>query len=304
MKTIFTIIFLSVFSTFSHAQYQSLFGEESTSWDMSVWAIGIFQEFPGLIIYYAGNDTLIDGNTYTIISPDSTPPYDNTYTSYLREDPEQGKAWSFVRSGAGWEEFLIMDLSLEVGDTFAISDGHHLNQYFYPAVDSVYYHEGRKYVRLDFEYNPWNFPGEKLTFIEGVGTNIGVFYLPFQIIPVDYYTLCQNKDDTLSYVNNSPYFLGRCDVSAVGINERKKVEYRLDIFPNPTTGKITIDIPDDLIPDKSKGIIVKIMDVTGRKLLEEKVRHFPHEINGTSLPSGIYVVTVGDKAVGRFLKEE
>ena len=46
------------------------------------------------------------------------------------------------------------------------------------------------------------------------------------------------------------------------------------------------------------------MDVTGRKLLEEKVRHFPHEINGTSLPSGIYVVTVGDKAVGRFLKEE
>ena len=296
MKTIFTIIFLSIFSTFSHAQYQSLFGEESTSWNMSEWAFGIFEEFPHLQIFYARADTIINGKTYKKISPYAAP-YDDIDASYLREDTIEGKAWC-LRRETGGEEFLIMDLSLEVGDTFAISDGHHYpGGYFYPVVDSVYYYEGRKYVRLDF------LSDEKLQMIEGVGTNIGTFYQPFDFAPISYYTLCQTKDgDTLSYVNNSSIYLGRCDVSAVGLNERKKPKYQLNIFPNPTSGKTIIDLQNEFIVDKNKGITMRVMDITGREVMRQKISFFPYDLDVAPMPSGVYTVVVGDIAVGKFLK--
>jgi len=304
MKTIFTVIFLTIFSTFSQAQYQSLFGENSTLWNMSVWQWGILEAQPHLTVYYAGNDTLINGQTYKKISPSNY----NLSTSYLREDTVEGKAWVTYQNSAlnlgETEELLIMDLSLEVGDTFVVSDGHHLpDGYFSPVVDSVYYHEGRKHIRLDFEYNLWNFPGDKLTMIEGVGTNIGTFYQPFLIQPIDYYTLCQTKDgDTLSYVNNSPYFLGRCDVSAVGVDERQKPAYNLHIFPNPANEKIVIEGVNDLVLDKNEGLVLTVSDVTGRLVHHEKVAFFPCELEIAEWPKGLYIITVGNIAIGKFLK--
>lgn len=292
MKTIFTIILFLLFSTFSFAQYQSLFGEESTSWDMSVWALGILEEFPSLQVYYAGADTIINGNTYKKIAPGYAPPYDNIHTSYLREDRQEGKAWC-LRTVGEPEEFLIMDLSLEVGDTFAINDGLHPSENFYPVVDSTYYYEGRKYVRLNFEYNRWNFPGEKLTMIEGVGTNIGTFYQPFPGIQVDYYTLCQTKDgDTLSYVNNSPYYLGRCDVSAVAVNEQENPSFSLDIFPNPADEVIHLKSSHSAVFDADVRVFNQLGQVVFTK---EKLVFFTEQsipITVRDWKAGVYYVQV------------
>lgn len=300
MKTIFTIIFLSFFTNVSFAQYQSLFGTESTSWDMSEWDVGIFGEHPYLQVYYASIDTLINGHIYKKISPGYVPPYDDLYASYLREDTIEGKAWSINRMDSPTEqEFLIMDLSLEVGDTFAISDGTHYPDVFFDLiVDSVYYDEGRKHIRFNFDI----FTGEPFTMIEGVGTNIGTFYQPYSYITL-YYTLCQSKDDTQSYVNNSPYFLGRCDVSAVAVNEVKKPEYQLNIFPNPTSDQTIIDLPNEPVIDKNKGIPLKLMDVSGRIMMSEKVTSFPYKLDASSLTAGVYLVLVGDIAIGKFLKD-
>ena len=66
-----------------------------------------------------------------------------------------------------------MDLSLTLNDSFYVSN------FFSPGfhrVDSIYFISGKKFVQLDLPlyYSPSN---EKLTFIEGSGTNAGLDFM-------------------------------------------------------------------------------------------------------------------------------
>ena len=296
MKTIFTVIFLTIFSTFSQAQYQSLFGLEHTSWDMAVGAPGIFQLFPSLDSCYVGIDTIINGKVYReILWKHFYHGVNDHARGFLREDTLTGRAWYMsVYSG---EEQLLMDLSLEVGDTFSIRFNESI---WTPAVDSVYYYNDKKYIRFNGQDS-----ADPFTFIEGVGTTYGLTYRDpaFELGLMSYYTLCQTKDgDTLSYVNNSPYFLGRCDVSAVGVDERQKPAYNLHIFPNPANEKIVIEGVNDLVLDKNEGLVLTVSDVTGRLVHHEKVAFFPCELEIAEWPKGLYIITVGNIAIGKFLK--
>ncbi len=100
------------------AQYRSLFGAEHTAWTTKLW------DMPGPYtdsLAYAG-DTLVEGMHYrkferfSAYGPASWSGPWSDCVGYVGEDTVAGKVWFFTLFEP--VPVVIMDLSLEVGDTF------------------------------------------------------------------------------------------------------------------------------------------------------------------------------------------
>jgi len=134
---------------------------------------------------------------------------------------------------------LIMDLSLNVGDTFRI----YPNSTHYDTiaiVDSVYLENSLKKVRLNVNTI---YPGnDKLTFIEGVGTNVGIDYQVNNYFLDNFgctYMLCSYKNNQLFYKNS---YVDTCYIEWDGIAENKAIMNRINVFPNPTNDILNIQL--------------------------------------------------------------
>ncbi len=248
MKKMFflaTILWLGATGAF--AQYQSLFGTVQTSWNV-LNEYNLMYKTDSLV---AGPDTVIDAATYKKIlfyhlqHANSLPPVYET-TAFVREDLATGKAW--IRYDVTSPEQLFMDLSLNLNDLFNVSNLNYL-------VDSVYFKDGRKHVRVQYTYPMLlsDYPVEVglLTFIEGIGPSLGFTYnyqnsgqggypsnheLPF--------LLCGWKDNNHVYTHETqnPFFDG-CykEDTIVGMPHQTFAgNERVTLLPNPASGVVTI----------------------------------------------------------------
>ena len=146
------------------------------------------------------------------------------------KNTNDGKAWfvgtiETLLGGLDTVEYLVMDLSLEIGDDFLVHES--FGETDLAVVDSIYYNSGFKYVRTTYQH--WN-SDEKLTFIEGVGTNYGLSYMH------NVYNLCNcllsiNQDSLQVYSNNN------CLPSADYSEQESKA---LTLYPNPAVNSISI----------------------------------------------------------------
>ena len=81
-------------------------------------------------------------------------------------------------------------------------------------------------------------------------------------------------------------------VTDVGVNEHGLLN--ITVYPNPTTGKLTIETSD---------MRYEIFDIYGRKLISDirypisEIGKSEIEINISHLPAGIYFVKVGNETV-------
>lgn len=272
-----------------NAQYESIFGQNNTQFNIfhvplsgpcissHIWQDGVFE---------------INGNNYKKFG-----------NAYLREDTLSGKVYmqmfNYPSPFDTLRDVLIMDLSLQVGDTFHLhSDYYSINQSIsmecpYIIVDSVFYENGSKVVRTNC--NAWhcklnafdnNIP---LSFIEGVGPNRGPFYWLVQ-----YYhdageaslLLCSYKDDTLSYIN--PLY-NTCDTFVVRVSD--KCLGGIDVFPNP--------IEDNLLSisfgNSFSGLIL-LYNALGSKVYSIDLSNVhTHQIKMTHFSKGMYFIKIIDK---------
>ena len=101
-------------------------------------------------------------------------PYDNEKIYGKMYSSENNDKLFFVDLESQ-ERFVIMDMSLIVGDTFTIRDEH--SQLRNITVDSIYYKDGKKYIQFDDEIGFSSYSSfyihPKRCFIEGVGPNWG-----------------------------------------------------------------------------------------------------------------------------------
>ncbi|MEJ6588894.1 MAG: T9SS type A sorting domain-containing protein [Crocinitomicaceae bacterium] len=236
MKHLYLYLLLSVifigFSTPLISQYQSVFGNESTKWESPFCNLDI-AEIQQRVSF---EDTIISNLVYQRIgSPigaaviySLTP---NSGNGLARENPDDGQVWytGVIDSFQGYDtvEYLIMDLSLELGDNFTVFGA--WGETDISTVDSVYYMFGLKHVRTTYQH--WS-NDQSLTFIEGVGTNYGLSYMH------DHYNMCPclisiEKDNDEIYLNNA------CNPPIVDINENK--EGKVVLFPNPAKNNISIN---------------------------------------------------------------
>ncbi len=219
-----------------------------------------WNNLPGTVrdSFYVEKDTTYNGLEYKKVRAGS-----HEYSGALmREDTLTGKVWYKPIPIAGHSynsrdtsEMLIIDLNINVGDTFDLgywSFGFTGKDTNTNIVDSVYYIGPIKHIRFKTPiiYN------EKLEFIEGVGLNIGINYRHFPSVVGADYLICSYKDDTVTYRNK--HHGGNCDVrfGDMGAPEVKSISV-IHVYPNPARETLHFLFP-------SGDVTIKLTDISGR----------------------------------------
>ena len=250
------------------AQYQSFFGDSSTYWTSVGSGLQRVNEWTDSIVYR--KDTVFEGLSYKIVSYWRGYP-DNFYNSdfLLREDTTNGKLWRRYFSDSLDE--LMADISLNVGDQFLMP----ISQ-LSAIVDSVYYLNSRKHVRLNS-----GFQSIPVEFIEGVGPSCSFFWKSVM--------LCQYKDNLPNYVLNAPKYPSVCNVYQLNVDELTSKE-GITIYPNPASG--FVKIKTNTLKQVSR---ISINDVLGRLVATKDVHpHDDLELNVEKLSRGTYVLLLFD----------
>ena len=85
--------------------------------------------------------------------------------------------------------------------------------------------------------------------------------------------------------------------AVLGVTALTNDNSRMRMFPNPSNGQFTLQIAGA----ENKDAVVKIVDVTGRKIADAKQK----QIDISNLPQGLYLLKVTDgelQFVKRFVK--
>lgn len=249
------------------AQYASIFGNESTSWN-SFQEIADGFDTDSLFIV---KDTTINALEYKAINNLHGEPW------FLRESTDKSKVYLYSPN-LSESEFLVLDLTLQKSDTFFIG----VDKSDTLVVDSVFTIDGRKHIRFNYVIE---FAGgsENFEFIEEVGSNFGLFYqgIDSYYIGQRHYLLCAYKNGILDYSNNA--FNGQCNVTWTGIKSNES-NRKLKVFPNPSKGQLTIDVEDinanfmDIYIYNSNGLLIQTIKKSSR----------PVNIGMDNFPSGLY----------------
>jgi hypothetical protein len=259
-------------------QYKSFFGTEE------VWAVREFismSEYPPDVdyTYSFGRDTLSwQGNTYQKIVHTFKKTGDTMYVLYAREELASGKMYLYD-STVG-TEFLFIDMSLDLGDTFKTNIHH--NDPIY--VDSVFFEQGLKHLRLRSS-NGENY----MEWVEGVGANYSFYRYPnntnsTQLALVEFTLYCYFKDGRHFYTNHSITDRMNCN-AYLSSDDIKKLPYNVLIHPNPATDRIIVEG----IPSVEQATL-KIYDMLGRLLVNNELLSNAHST--AHLPAGMYVAVV------------
>ncbi|MFZ7113821.1 MAG: T9SS type A sorting domain-containing protein, partial [Bacteroidota bacterium] len=183
-------------------------------------------------------------------------------------------------------EYLVMDLSLALNDTFWIYQGVSTQYPF--VVDSVFSLAGKKHVRLTYGLGigiDMCGLSEKIEFIEGTGPNCGFGYQGYAnggIISA--YLLCHKKDQIFVYGNK--IFNDVCEICQIGIEELKTIETSFSCFPNPFSDKI------DFLFFENGIYSISLFDSAGKKIVDFSINGQTHSISTASFSDGIYFVRV------------
>lgn len=99
--------------------------------------------------------------------------------------------------------------------------------------------------------------------------------------------------DTLTNIGSGPIFTAKLD-HTVGIEEFSTIAYNVDIYPNPTIDKITIDNKEI-----SKETFISVFDIQGKQLMYNNFQNQSIiEINVSKLTKGVYLVKIQtDKSI-------
>jgi len=275
MKRAFLVLInIVLLHTVNAQNYESIFGSESTQWNMTIgnlWGIGSTE-------HHVIGDTIIDNKAYKIV---------NGYTAFddikgfVRQDSTHSKAW--YRTNVNPNEYLIMDLNLDIGDSLFIGGAWNSDHKFY-KVDSIYTSNNRKHIRFDYDINLHDvnlYNVKKFTLIEGVVSNMGFRYQDNDFInSLPTILLCAYKNDIQIYKN------GNCTISANNDIEKTK---RLRVLPNPFTDAITIQSENN---DKNLNLVIS--DVTGKIIMRKNSVINGQKIVLDRLKDGLYFLTLSN----------
>jgi len=271
MKQISLILSLSFLVNYAYSQnYESLFGSESTQWNMTIgnlWGTGSTE-------HHIIGDTVIGNNNYKIING-----YEglDEIRGFIRQDSLHEKAW--YRNNQNDDEQLIMDLTLSIGDSLFIQGVWNSNPGYY-IVDSIFTESNRKHIQFDLRLNFVN--DDKFTLIEGVVSNMGFRYQDNDYINgLPTILLCAFKNEEKVYGEGECIYTTTKEESTLG---------GLSIYPNPFTSHLTLTLNKPI----SEGQI-EIIDQLGLMRYRKLGRFSENEsINLSELSNGIYFVVFRD----------
>ncbi len=206
---------------------------------------------------------------------DETYTYSGEYVGAIRT--ENGKVYQYLND----QEYLLLDFTLNVGDTLFsyISTGLHIS-----SIDSV--------LVVDQYRRRFNFSNGDICnwMIEGIGHEAGLFE-PMSMYEFNVsYFICYAEDGIPLYGYSN------CILN-VGYERLSLHEREINIFPNPTSGKITINSSEPIKEIKS----YLITDMYGRIISSnsniDPLTGNTIEINIEACKPGVYfmIINFNDK---------
>jgi hypothetical protein len=221
-------------------------------------------------------------------------------STFIREDTIKGQLFCYIKELG--KEFLICNMSLNLGDTFRLpqyyyedssySHEYYLNYHYREEgaeiiVDSIASINGKKVIYFSnikdsYYYNDYFFRDYfSLTFIEGIGPTYGPFgYITNGEKDIGI-LLCVEKDDTLTHITSPK--LG-CYQSTPSIEKLEVNPVRL--YPNPANDKIQLELNDE---DFLNGTI-HIIDPVGQIVYSTVLTSMKKTISISHLSAGMYVL--------------
>ncbi len=274
----YLIAALLLLNFYASAQsYQSVFGMDSTIWNIYYEVIdGGFT-----IEEKVSADTIINGKLFKQLQG---PPF-LFEPSFIREDSSHARLYIYYAEEE--EEFLIMDLNWEVGDTVQFNS---LQEGTIAIIDSIYFSDGVKHLRADLDIQAWPVQVGKLEYIEGVGPNYGLFYFTNQNYGYGASALLCHFRDGIKNYQYTDTTLG-CYYFWVGSEEVQEKQQFIHVFPNPASDHITIS---GITGDPSTTFF-QLRDNQGNTLFSGKILDFNEVVSMKSLQSGNYFLSVYNK---------
>jgi hypothetical protein len=285
--------------------YQSFFGARTTMYHIFTPMTCYISENDSIPINQLGcgetrrylitkEDTMMVRDTVYYNVTDGDPRY--PWNIFIREDTVKGQLFRYIEELD--REFLICDMSLNVGDTFKLPEcdesqyGRICRDFYYQEegeeiiVDSIAYINGKKVIYFSFfdihvNVNPLYEHYVLLTFIEGIGPTYGPFgYINTHEQKLSL-LLCVEKDDTLTHITSPK--LG-CFQSAASIEKLETNPFRL--YPNPANDKIHLEFNGEEFINGT----VRIIDPVGQVVYNNVLTSTKETIPIVHFSSGIYVL--------------
>lgn len=262
MKLSFLVAFLGVVFS-SHAQYQSIFGTNQTSWKYAYFGcLGCSNIDSAAVVY--GMDTVIQGMNFKRVSKIGSSPFPHDF--YLSEDTINGRVYYYNLNYSGNQIVKIVDLSMQVGDTLKAIGF---------VVDSVYIQNGRKHLRTNFTSNSLAF-----SMIEGVGTTFGIDYAA---IGTGEGMLCQLKNNVINYTGIHPTYDCQTNMLLTAIVENDLLN-QMTLQPNPASTYVEVYL-NGLEVRK-----IELIDVQGS--LVKTFTNIKRRLDVNEVESGIYFLKI------------
>jgi len=244
--------------------YEPVISTDSTSWDIA-WK-ELFGNVMGNLYSVGNQDTLYHELYFQYFGPNAE------YVGKFREDVDAGKIWFTPPDYT--DEYLIMDLSLTIGDTFDLPV---YNNTIPIKVVNIYYIDQRKCIEFDYQ-TEWD---EPLRFIEGVGRNIAMCSFWFGEFT---YAACKYNAGELAYVNSNPNFIG-CELDPAGISIIHSNHVR--VYPNPAGERLFVAC-DGL---DCHEMTILIFNVNGMEVYRNRV-NANETIDITPFNKGLYLIQI------------
>ncbi|MBR6092789.1 MAG: T9SS type A sorting domain-containing protein [Bacteroidales bacterium] len=267
-KTVLLMLLITlVFGNLQAQTYENVLKADSTSWIS--WHREL--EYTMKDLAYVKN---INGINYLYF----TFAFDYPGLSYLflvgtlRET--DGQLWITYADDPN-NEYLIMDMNLEVGDEFVF------NPYNYTGtVVETRYENGRKIIV--FDRPSYNWYQEPIMFIEGIGCNIMSWE---QNGGWDYsYQSCKFDGQELAYSTPNTHFRD-CEIITDDTEDNMVDNQEVEVYPNPTNGVINLSFAEG-----TECRSVEIHAIDGRLLKSQSSDLETVDMSG--LEPGIYIIKV------------
>lgn len=284
MQHLYLLFLLAYSATLTAQTYQPIIAD-GRSWFSYESIVG---GCPNAPLRLTDRDTTLEGETYRVLESAWEEVNTNFYPIYLvRADTNHSKLYYRfyppVISTSQQGEFLAMDLSLQIGDTFThpfLRTAANNDPVF--TVDSVGVVAGRKVITLsEIQSGFANYYGSdishRLRFVEGVGPSHweGAF-------------VCNSSlNDELVY--SADIFgpvVTNCTPADCTTAIQGRIPLSLSLLPNPTTGILILTLPIASV------LRIELRSVTGILLRNQKyTTSKQHHFDFGDLPSGLYLLT-------------
>lgn len=300
--TLLSMMTLRAQDTNTHV-YQSVFGDSLTEWNVIITnekpysADACAMRLTPVSVVSIGDSV---ASYIRVVNNGGGSNYDY-FDRLIRESEDHSKLYLndyWAINYGNYPDIILMDLSLEVGDTLDTSSwppyddplelGSFYNAESEPPtirIDSIYHVDGRKILQTNYSH-PTEFQNDTLLFIEGIGPSMGFTYATDR----DYlfnFLLCYHRDEELIVFDK--HFGGDCYVEWTIGNIQDNDHSFIALYPNPVHDVLYVEMAD------SKPTTLTFVSTDGRPMLQREVQGEHVDINVSALPSGVYTLTLQNK---------